>query len=54
MYKQPKNAATSASAKKFFGWALAKGQPQALSLDYVPLPGPLVRRIQGYVSANIR
>jgi phosphate transport system substrate-binding protein len=54
MYKQPKNAAGSASAKKFFGWALAKGQPQALSLDYVPLPAPLVKRIQGYVGANIR
>lgn len=54
MYKQPKNAATSASARKFFNWALAKGQPQALSLDYVPLPAPLVKRIQGYVSANIR
>ncbi len=54
MYKQPKNAATSASARKFFNWALTKGQPQALSLDYVPLPAPLVKRIQGYVGANIR
>jgi phosphate transport system substrate-binding protein len=54
MYKQPKNAAGTASAKKFFNWALAKGQPQALSLDYVPLPAPLVKRIQGYVGANIR
>jgi phosphate transport system substrate-binding protein len=54
MYKQPKNAAGSASAKKFFGWALTKGQPQALSLDYVPLPAPLVKRIQGYVGSNIR
>jgi phosphate transport system substrate-binding protein len=54
MYKQPKNAAASASARKFFNWALTKGQPQALSLDYVPLPAPLVKRIQGYVGANIR
>ena len=54
MYKQPKNAATSASARKFFNWALTKGQPQALSLDYVPLPAPLVKRIQGYVGSNIR
>jgi phosphate transport system substrate-binding protein len=54
MYKQPKNAASSASARKFFNWALTKGQPQALSLDYVPLPAPLVKRIQGYVGANIR
>lgn len=54
MYKQPKNAATSASARKFFGWALTKGQPQATSLDYVPLPTPLVKRIQTYVSSNIK
>ena len=54
MYKQPKNKAGSDSAKKFFGWALAKGQPQAASLDYVPLPAPLVKRIQTYVGAQIR
>jgi phosphate transport system substrate-binding protein len=54
MYKQPKNAATSASARKFFNWALMKGQPQALSLDYVPLPAPLVKRIQAYVGSNIK
>src|SRR5579884_4148940 len=51
MYKQPKNAATSASARKFFSWALTKGQPQALGLDYVPLPAGLVKQIQGYVGA---
>jgi phosphate transport system substrate-binding protein len=54
MYKQPKNAAGSASARKFFNWALTKGQPQANSLDYVPLPAKLVKQIQGYVGGNIR
>jgi phosphate transport system substrate-binding protein len=54
MYKQPKNASSSQSARKFFNWALTKGQPQAMSLDYVPLPAPLVKRIQGYVGAEIR
>jgi len=54
MYKQPKNAANSASARKFFSWALTKGQPQAASLDYVPLPASLVKRIQGYMGANIK
>ncbi len=54
MYKQPKNAAASASARKFFNWSLTKGQPQALSLDYVPLPAPLVKRIQSYVAASVR
>ena len=36
--EQPKNGANGASARKFFNWALTKGQPQAVSLDYVPLP----------------
>ncbi len=54
MYKQPKNAASSQQARKFFGWALAKGQPQAASLDYVPLPATLVKRIQGYVGSEIK
>ncbi|MGN6588933.1 MAG: phosphate ABC transporter substrate-binding protein PstS [Sphingomicrobium sp.] len=54
MYKHAKNAAGSASARKFFNWALTKGQPQAASLDYVPLPAPLVKRIQGYVGASIK
>ena len=54
MYKLPKNAAGTAAAKKFFNWALAKGQPQALSLDYVPLPAPLVKRIDSYVGSTIK
>jgi phosphate transport system substrate-binding protein len=54
MHKQPKNAAASQSTRKFFNWALTKGQPQAASLDYVPLPTPLVKRIQGYVSSSIK
>jgi len=54
MYKQPKNAATSASARKFFNWSLTKGQKQALALDYVPLPASLVTRIQSYVKTNIK
>jgi phosphate transport system substrate-binding protein len=54
MYRQPKNAAGSASARKFFNWALSKGQTQALSLDYVPLPAPLVQRINRYMTANLK
>ncbi len=54
MYKKPKNAASSASATKFFRWALEKGQKQAIALDYVPLPATLVKRIEGYMSANIK
>jgi phosphate transport system substrate-binding protein len=54
MYKQPKNAASSASAKKFFKWALEKGQKQAASLDYVPLPGSLVKQIESYWVSNMK
>lgn len=54
MPKQPKNGAASAAARKFFSWALSKGQPQALSLDYVPLPAPLVKRIQAYVNSSVK
>jgi phosphate transport system substrate-binding protein len=38
MYKHPKNAQHSAAALKFFRWSLERGQAQAASLDYVPLP----------------
>jgi phosphate transport system substrate-binding protein len=54
MYKQPKNAAGSAEARKFFAWSLTKGQKQALALDYVPLPATLVQRIQAYIGSNIK
>jgi phosphate transport system substrate-binding protein len=54
MYKQPKNAAGSTSARNFFSWALSKGQTQALSLDYVPLPAPLVQRISRYMASNLK
>ncbi|MHB8529914.1 MAG: phosphate ABC transporter substrate-binding protein PstS [Caulobacteraceae bacterium] len=54
MYKHPKNPARSATTLKFFRWALEKGQPEAVKLDYVPLPPPLVKRIEAYWSAEIK
>lgn len=48
MYKQPKNAEKSAAAFDFFKWSLEKGQAQAESLDYVPLPKELVSKIENY------
>jgi phosphate transport system substrate-binding protein len=51
MYRKPKNPSATASVKKFFNWSLTKGQKQAVALDYVPLPGPLVKRIQIYMTA---
>ncbi|AQH06270.1 phosphate ABC transporter substrate-binding protein PstS (plasmid) [Burkholderia sp. KK1] len=54
MYKQPKNAAQSKATIDFFRWALEKGQQQAQSLDYVPLPEPLVKQIETYWSTNFK
>jgi len=54
MYKKPKDAGRSAAALKFFRWALEKGQPQATALQYVPLPAPLVKKIEGYMAATIK
>jgi phosphate transport system substrate-binding protein len=36
----------SAAALKFFQWALNKGQALATELDYVPLPGNVVKQIE--------
>src|ERR1035437_9722137 len=38
MYKQPKDAARTNTTMDFFKWALENGQPQANSLDYLPIP----------------
>lgn len=54
MYKQPKDKPRSDAALKFFRWALDKGQPQAAKLDYVALPGPLVKRIEAYMASEIK
>lgn len=54
MYKQPKNAAQSKATIDFFKWALEKGQQQAQSLGYVPLPDVLVKQIELYWSTNFR
>ena len=54
MYKQPKDAARSKAALDFFRWSFENGQPQAASLDYVPLPAELVQRIESYWAQNIR
>jgi phosphate transport system substrate-binding protein len=48
MYKNPKDAARSKQAFDFFHWALRRGQSQASSLDYVPLPPSLVEQIEAY------
>jgi phosphate transport system substrate-binding protein len=54
MYKKPKNAANSKVAFDFFRWSLEQGQPQAMALDYVPLPQSLVGQIEAYWKSDFR
>lgn len=54
MYKQPKDAARSSAAFKFFKWSLEKGQKQATELDYVPLPDALAKQIETYWSTEFK
>ena len=54
MYKKPKDLARGKAAKEFFRWAYANGDAQAKSLDYVPLPDPLVKQIETYWAQNLK
>ncbi len=53
MHKQPENLDRATVALDFFKWSLERGQDQAESLDYVPLPAPLVKRIEAYWKTQI-
>jgi phosphate transport system substrate-binding protein len=44
--KSPPNAAAATEALKFFKWAFANGGKMAEDLDYIPLPSPVVSRIE--------
>ncbi len=54
MYKQPKDAARSKAVFDFFKWALEGGQKQAETLDFVPLPEPLVKQIEAYWTSEFK
>ena len=43
--KQPKDAAATSEALKFFAWAYDKGDEMASSLDYIPMPDSVVKLI---------
>ena len=45
VYKQPSDVAGTVDTLKFFKWAYANGDKDALSLDYVPLPENAVKAI---------
>jgi len=52
MRKQPKSPEGAAVALDFLKWALERGQAQAESLDYMPLPPDLVNQILAYWKAQ--
>ncbi|TZF89032.1 phosphate ABC transporter substrate-binding protein PstS [Cognatilysobacter lacus] len=54
MYKKAKRPAQSKAALDFFRWAYQSGKGQAAQLDYVPLPDPLVQKINAYWTANMK
>ncbi|MBS4099266.1 MAG: phosphate ABC transporter substrate-binding protein PstS [Sulfuricella sp.] len=47
MHKNQANPAQAAEVLKFFDWAFANGEKMAAELDYVPMPGNVVKLIQG-------
>jgi len=52
--KHNKDAERTRETLAFFHWALTSGQELASSLDYVPLPAPLVQRVEAYWHAQIQ
>ncbi|MDX7949709.1 phosphate ABC transporter substrate-binding protein PstS [Lichenihabitans sp. Uapishka_5] len=54
MQKQPADTAAAAEAIKFFGWAFEKGDAEAESLDYIPMPGAVKTLIKKAISTDIK
>jgi phosphate transport system substrate-binding protein len=54
IYKQPQDAAATASALKFFAWSYAHGDKMAEALDYVPMPSNVVADIEKMWAAEIK
>ena len=54
MHKEPADKANSAEAVKFFKWAFEKGDAMAEDLDYIPMPGPVVKLIEKTWSSDIK
>ena len=54
VYKQPKDAAATAEALKFFAWAYKNGGKMAEELDYVPMPESVVGDVEKMWSADIK
>ena len=53
MHKKPVDAAASAEALKFFGWAFEKGAKTAEDLDYIPMPAKVIDLVKKTWAADI-
>jgi phosphate transport system substrate-binding protein len=54
VYKQPQDAAATTEALKFFAWSYKNGGKMAEELDYVPMPGNVVKDIEASWAAEIK
>ncbi len=54
MHKQPKDAAASGEALKFFDWAFTNGAKDAEALDYIPMPDKVVTLIRKAIETDIK
>ena len=54
LHKQPQDTVRLRQALDFFHWALVNGRDLASSLDYVPLPIPLVQQVDAYCQESAR
>ena len=52
IHKYPQDSERTRNVLAFFQWALESGQDMATSLDYLPLPPPLVREVEEYWNAE--
>ncbi len=54
IHRYPKNTARMRSALAFFRWTMEDGEDLARSLQYLPLPPPLVHLVEAYWDEEIR
>jgi phosphate transport system substrate-binding protein len=51
VYKDQKDPGKGEALVKFLWWAVHEGQKAAPALDYAPLPGPVVKKVEGALKA---
>src|ERR1035437_2528775 len=52
--KEPKDAAATSEALKFFAWAYKNGGKMAESLDYIPMPDSVVKLIEAKWKSDVK